>query len=79
MLVAGAQAETFVRLPAFYQLDLRAERAILFDAFTLHVYVELVNTTLSRELYRLDRQDDGTLTKRSLRIVLPSIGIRGQL
>jgi hypothetical protein len=79
VLVAGAQAETFVRLPAFYQLDLRAERAILFDAFTLHVYVELVNTTLSRELYRLDRQDDGTLTKRSLRIVLPSIGIRGQL
>ena len=40
---------------------------------------ELVNTTLSREVYGLDRQDDGTLTERSLRIVLPSIGIRGRL
>ena len=68
-----------MRLPAFYQLDLRAERAILFDAFTLNVYAELVNTTLSREVYGLDRQDDGTQTERSLRIVLPSIGIRGRL
>jgi len=79
VLVNGAQAETFVRLPAFYQLDLRAERAILFDAFTLNIYAELVNTTLSREVYQLDRQDDGTLTERSLRIVLPSVGIRGRL
>jgi hypothetical protein len=79
VLVSGAQAEAFVRLPAFYQLDLRAERAILFDAFTLTVYAEVVNTTLSREVYGLDRKDDGTLTERSLRIVLPSVGIRGEL
>ena len=79
MLVNGSQAETFVRLPPFYQLDLRAERRILFDAFTLNVYFELVNATRSREVYQLDQQPTGELSERSLRIVLPSLGIRGEL
>jgi hypothetical protein len=79
VLVNGDQAETFVRLPTFYQLDLRAERRILFDAFTLNVYVELVNATLSREVYELDQQPTGELSQRSLRVVLPAIGIRGEL
>jgi hypothetical protein len=79
VLVNGSQAETFVRLPTFYQLDLRAERRILFDAFTLNVYIELVNATLSREVYQLDQQPTGELSERSLRIVLPSLGVRGEL
>lgn len=79
VLVSGSQADTFVRLPTFYQLDLRAERRVLFDAFTLNVYVELVNAMLSREVYQLDQQPTGELSERSLRIVLPSIGIRGEL
>ena len=79
VLVSGSQAETFVRLPTFYQLDLRAERRILFDAFTLNVYFELVNATLSREVYQLDQQPTGELSERSLRIVLPSLGVRGEL
>jgi hypothetical protein len=79
VLVNGDQAETFVRLPTFCQLDLRAERRILFDAFTLNVYVELVNATLSREVYELDQQPTGDLSQRSLRVVLPAIGIRGEL
>ncbi len=79
VLVNGSQAETFVRLPTFYQLDVRAERRILFDAFSLHVYLELVNATLSREVYQLDQQPTGELSQRSLRIVLPSLGVRGEL
>jgi len=79
VLVSGGQAESFVRLPTFYQLDLRAERRILFDAFTLNVYIELVNATLSREVYQLDQQPTGELSERSLRIVLPSLGVRGEL
>ena len=62
VLVNGGQAETFVRLPSFYQLDLRAERRILFDAFTLNVYFELVNATLSREVYQIDQQPTGELS-----------------
>ena len=79
VLVKGGQAETFVRLPAFYQLDLRAERRILFNAFTLSVFVELVNATLSREVYGLDQQPSGEVSQRSFRIPLPSLGIRGEM
>jgi hypothetical protein len=79
VLVSGSQAETFVRLPTFYQLDLRAERRILFESFTLNVYFELVNATRSREVYQLDQQPTGALFERSLRIVLPSLGVRGEL
>jgi hypothetical protein len=79
VLVNGGESETFVRLPTFYQLDLRAERRLLFEAFTLNVYVELVNATLSREVYELDQHPTGEPSQRSLRIVLPAIGIRGEL
>ena len=79
VLVNGGQTETFVRLPTFYQLDLRAERRILFDAFRLNIYLELVNATLSRQVYQLDQQPSGELSQRSLRIVLPSVGVRGEL
>jgi hypothetical protein len=79
VLVNGAQAETFVRLPAFYQLDLRAERRFLFDAFTLNAYVEVVNATLTREVYQIEQDSNGDLSQRSLRVFLPSIGVRADL
>lgn len=80
VLVNGGQVERFVRLPTFYQLDLRAERRFLFDAVTLDVYLEFVNATLSREVYQLDQDPStGQLGERSLRVVLPSLGVRGQM
>jgi hypothetical protein len=84
VLVRGAQAESFVRLPVFYQLDLRAERRILFDAFTLSLYLEVVNATATREVIELDnqatlQQPTGVAPERSYRIVLPSLGVRGEL
>jgi hypothetical protein len=79
VLVGGGQNEAFVRLPAFYQLDLRAERRFLFDAFTLDLYLEIVNATLTREVYQLDEAPDGSLSQRSLRVVLPSLGVRGEM
>jgi hypothetical protein len=75
----AGHTETFVRLPAFYQLDLRAERRFLFDAFTLNLYLEIVNATLTRQVYQLDQSPDGSLSQRSLRVVLPSLGIRGEI
>lgn len=79
VLVTGGQAESFVRLPTFYQLDLRAERSILFDSFTLHIYLELVNATWSREVYGMDQQPASEPVQQSIRLVLPSLGIRGEL
>jgi hypothetical protein len=79
VLVNGGQAETFVRLPAFYQLDLRSERRFLFDAFTLTAYLEVVNVTLTREVYQLNQDADGELRQQSLRVFLPSLGLRGEM
>lgn len=79
VLVNGAQAETFVRLPAFYQLDLRAERRFLFDVFTLRAYVEVVNATLTRQVYQVERDTDGDLSQRSLQVFLPSVGVRAEM
>jgi hypothetical protein len=79
VLVNGAEAETFVRLPAFYQLDLRVERRFLFDRFTLHPYLEVVNATLTREVYQLKQDPDGEISQRSLRVFLPSLGVRGEM
>lgn len=79
VLVKGGQTETFVRLPAFYQLDLRAERHFLFETFTLDVYVEVVNATLTREVFGVTQDDSGAISTQSLRIVLPSLGVRGEM
>lgn len=79
VLVNGAEAETFVRLPAFYQLDLRAERRFLFDAFALTAYAEVVNATVTREVYQLKQDSNGDISQRSLRVFLPSLGLRGEM
>ena len=69
-----------MRLPTFYQLDLRAERRFLFDAFTLDVYVEVVNATANRMVYGLNQNPTtGAVEQYSLRLFLPSLGVRGQM
>lgn len=79
VLVNRAQAETFVRLPAFYQLDLRAERRFLFEAFTLSAYAEVVNATVTREVYQVVQDANGDLTQRSVQVFLPSLGVRAEM
>jgi hypothetical protein len=80
VLLQSSQSSTFVRLPTFYQLDLRAERTSLFDAFTLHVYAELVNGSARPTVLGLEQDPlTGAVSENSYRIVLPSIGIRGEL
>jgi hypothetical protein len=59
-------------------VDVRFDRRIIYDRFTLNVYVELVNATLSRQAYDLVPRGDGTFDEKSFRIVLPSIGVRGE-
>jgi hypothetical protein len=80
VLLQSSQSATFVRLPTFYQLDLRAERTTLFDSFTLHVYAELVNGSARPTVLGLEQDPmTGAVSENSYRIVLPSIGIRGEL
>jgi hypothetical protein len=79
VLIYGSQAETFVRLPTFYQLDLRVERRFLFDGFTLHAYLEVVNATMTREIHQVVADPNGETREHGMRIFLPSLGVRGQL
>jgi hypothetical protein len=80
VLLQSSQSAAFVRLPTFYQLDLRVERKIRFDAFTLNVYAEVVNGSL-RPTVLSEEQDPltGKVSENSYRIVLPSLGIRGEI
>jgi hypothetical protein len=65
----------YQRLPPFFQLDVRLDRQFVFDRFLMAVYIELVNTTLSREVYDIKLRDDGTPIESGFRIVLPSVGL----
>ena len=65
----------YINLPSFTQLDLRADKRFLFDNFILDVYVELVNSTLSREVFEIKREGSGAVTENYYRLVLPSIGV----
>ena len=79
VLVSSAQGQEFVRLPTFYQVDLRCDRRFTFDKFVLDAYVELVNATLSRQIIGLTQQAaNAEPTQDGFRIVLPSIGVHAQ-
>jgi hypothetical protein len=68
----------FQRLPAFYQVDLRVDHRVFFDKFLLNVYAELVNASLTRQVYAVTQSPTGDIQERSFRLVLPSIGVRGE-
>lgn len=75
------------RLPPFLQFDARVERIFTLRDFRLHLYLDLTNATLSREVLRcdsaIDNQDpsvpivDGCVNPQALRYALPSLGLRG--
>ena len=69
------EVEEYIRMPPFPQLDLRGDKRFIFDKFIMDVYLELVNSTLSREVYDVKRQDSGALSESYYRLVLPSAGV----
>jgi hypothetical protein len=72
------------QLPAFYQLDLRAERRFVFNRFVLDVYADFANATLTRETVQLVADIDQTTGARGVReqsfqLILPTIGLHAEL
>jgi hypothetical protein len=67
----------YIRLPTFYQLDLRADKRFVFDRYVLDVYVETVNTTLSQQMFDIKRSG-GFVEEKVLKIVLPSVGVHAE-
>jgi hypothetical protein len=70
--------EGYTHLSNFPQLDLRADKRFVFDSFVLDAYAELVNATLSKEVYDLKRNASGTMSESAYRLVLPSIGVHAE-
>jgi hypothetical protein len=68
----------YQRLPPFFQVDWRVDKRFVFDKFVLSAYVELVNSTLTREVYDLKRRCDDTLESKGFKIVLPSLGVHAE-
>ena len=76
----------YLRLPAFYQLDLRADKRMVFDRFALTAYVELGNATLNQEVTGLSTTEDasgrptydGKVRDLGFRLILPSIGVHAE-
>ena len=67
--------ESYINLPGFPQLDLRVDKRFIFDKFVLDAYLELVNSTLSREVFDVKRQSSGAISENYYRLVLPSAGV----
>ena len=75
----GATALYPRRLPAFYQLDLRVDHRVYYDAFQLDVYAEVQNVTRTRQVYGLSwTGDPDHIGQKSFSLVLPSIGLRAE-
>ena len=76
---------SYRHLPAFYTLDLRVERRIIFDKFVMSVYADFANVTLDargraggQELRCQRTALRGE--ERSFRLILmPTIGVRAEL
>lgn len=73
------------RLPTFVQLDARVERIFTFRDFRLHLYLDLTNANLGREVLSCNTNAqpsevveviDGCVNPQALRYVLPSLGLR---
>ena len=67
----------YTRLPTFYQLDVRADKRFVFEKYVLDVYVEAVNTTLTRQVFDIKRVM-GRVDEKAYKIVLPSVGVHAE-
>jgi hypothetical protein len=71
------------RLPAFYRVDVRAEKSWAFDDFVLDVYLDVLNATVNWEVVSYTYENNSTLTSNgllkvanSVPVVVPTLGVR---
>ena len=64
----------YERLPAFWQVDLRADKRLVYDRVTFDVFLDLGNATLNRQVTAINSTTDQV----GFRIVLPSFGVHAE-
>lgn len=74
-LIEDVQAVEYSKLPDFHQLDFRFDRRWVFDAYVLDAYVELINATLTEQVFDIKIRNDGSVERVGFRAALPSIGL----
>ena len=67
----------YLRLPAFWQIDLRADKRMVFDRSTWDIYIELGNATFNQQVTAYSAPMIGSPGREPVgfRIVLPSLGL----
>lgn len=72
------------RLPPFWRLDVRASKTWRFDAFSLELYLDVLDASLSAEVLAYDYRTSGgtfdwvlTKTPLAIPVVLPFLGVKG--
>lgn len=82
--IVGSPGGAYQDLPAFYQLDLRVERRMVFDRFVMSLYADFANVTLTREVVQVIYTYDNSTgmtgpVARDFHLILPTIGIHAEL
>jgi hypothetical protein len=78
IFIQDPAGDQYKRLSPYTQLDLRVDRPIYYNRFTLDLYAELVNATLDSQGYTYTRDPNNQLQEKSYRIILPSLGLRAE-
>jgi TonB dependent receptor/TonB-dependent Receptor Plug Domain len=74
----------YQQLPAYYQIDLRAERRFVFDRFVMDVYADFANVTHKSEVLQLDSVQTSasaghpTVQQDRINLTLPTVGLHAQ-
>jgi hypothetical protein len=67
-----------IRLPSYFQIDLRCDRRFVFDHFAMELYAEIQNATFNHQVVSVSVDGPNAQSQESVRIVLPSIGVHAE-
>lgn len=70
------------RLPPFFRVDARVSKAWAFDTFTLEAYLDVLNLSVSQEVFGFSYLGGGNIPlqkqAQGFPIALPTLGLKGQ-
>jgi len=75
---SNRQPVDYVDLPDFHQIDFRFDKRWIFDRYVLDFYIEMINSTFSRQVFDMKRRNDGSLEKIGFSAALPSVGLHAE-
>jgi TonB family protein len=69
------------RLPLFWRLDARVEKRWIYESWTLALYLDVLNTTVNKEIitrdYSFDQNGQPVVQEDGARVMIPMLGVKG--